>query len=70
MESTSRDDIRRLLKMFGVRADELIIGHLARSPDGGPLRVALILEDRTDYRGAPPAERLHLEVEGEVRRSA
>ena len=70
MESTSRDDIRRLLKMFGVRADELIVGHLARTPSAGPLRLALILEDRTDYGGKPPAEPLRLEIEGEVRRSA
>ena len=68
MESTSRDDIRRLLKMFGIRADELIVGHLARTPSPGPLRLALMLEDRTDYGGKPPAERLRLEIEGEVRR--
>ena len=70
MESTSRDDIRKLLKMFGVRADELIVGHLARTPSSGLLRLALILEDRTDYGGKPPAEPLRLEIEGEVRRSA
>ena len=68
MESTSRDDIRRLLKMFGVRADELIVSHLARTTSAGPFRMALILEDRTDYGGKPPAEQLHLEIEGEVRR--
>jgi hypothetical protein len=69
MESMSRDDIRRLLKMFGIKADELIVTHLARTDRAEPLRVALILEDRTDYGGKPPAERLHLEVEGEVRRA-
>jgi hypothetical protein len=68
MESTSRDDIRRLLKAFGVKADELIVSHLARTPHAGPLQVALILEDRTDYGATPPAERLRLEIEGEVRR--
>ena len=68
MESTSRDDIRRLLKMFGIRADELIVAHLARTPSAGPLRLALILEDRTDYGKEPPADRLHLELEGDVRR--
>lgn len=67
MESASRDDIRRLLKMFGIRADELIVAHLARTPSAGPLRVALILEDRTDYGKEPPADRLHLELEGDVR---
>ena len=68
MESTSRDDIRRLLKAFGVRADELVIGHLARTGHTGPLRLVLTLEDRTDYGSRPPAERLHLEMEGEIRR--
>ena len=68
MESTSRDDIRRLLKTFGVKADELIVTHLARIHPGGPLHVALVLEDRTDYGGRPPAERLHLEIEGEIAR--
>ena len=70
MESTSRDDIRKLLKAFGVRADELIVSHLARTPSPRPLRLALILEDRTDYGGKPPAEPLHLEIEGEVRRES
>ena len=68
MESTSRDDIRRMLKMFGVKADELIVSHLARTTMSGPLHLRLILEDRTDYGGHPPAERLYLELEGEVRR--
>ena len=68
MESMSRDDIRKLLKTFGIKADELIVTHLARSARAEPLQVALILEDRTDYGGAPPAERLHLEIEGEIRR--
>jgi hypothetical protein len=68
MESMSRDDIRRLLKMFGIKADELIVSHLARTPAAGPLRLALILEDRTAYGEEPPAQRLHLEIEGEVRR--
>jgi hypothetical protein len=68
MESTSRDDIRRLLKAFGVRADELVVSHLARTSHPGPLRLALVLEDRTDYGAQRPTEPLRLEVEGEIRR--
>ena len=68
MESTSRDDIRSLLKSFGIKADEVIIAHLARNPGDGPLKVKLILEDVTDYGGGAPAEKLHLEVEGEIQR--
>src|SRR3989304_3669609 len=35
MESASRDDIRKLLKMFGIRADELIVAPLAPHPSAG-----------------------------------
>ncbi len=69
MEETSRDDIRRLLKQFGVRADEAVIAHLARNPGDKPLRVRLTLEDLTDYGSNAPAAPLHLEIEGEIRRS-
>jgi hypothetical protein len=68
MEQDDRQDIRRLLKTFGIRADEAIIVHRARNPDAGPLRLKLILEDETDYGSSPPGERLHLEVKGEIRR--
>ncbi len=68
MESTSRDDIRNLLKTFGVKADELVVRHLARTGHAGPLRLALILEDRTDYGAADSGEHLHFEIEGQVRR--
>ena len=67
MEETSRDDMRRLLKAFGVKADELVIAHLARTRASRPLHIALILEDRTDYGASPPEEKLHLELDGEVR---
>lgn len=68
MEDISRKDIRRLLKTFGVQADEKIIAHLARNPTVTSVRVRLILEDRTDYGAASPNEPLRLEIEGEVNR--
>lgn len=68
MEESSRTDIRRLLKEFGVRADEAIVAHLARNPGAGPLRLRLTLEDLTDYGDRPPDRALRLVVEGEVRR--
>ena len=68
MEESSRDDIRRLLKTFGIQADEAIIAHLARNPGQGLLLVRLRLEDLTDYGDAPPQEALHLEIEGDIRR--
>ncbi len=66
MEQNDRQDIRRLLKTFGIRADEAIIAHLARHPDVGPLQLKLTLEDETDYGSSPPGEKLHLEVKGKI----
>lgn len=68
MSDTSRDDIRRLLKTFGIQADESIIAHMARTPDGPPLQIRLVLEDLTDYGDSQPGEPLRLEIEGEIRR--
>ena len=68
MEESSRNDIRRLLKTFGVQADELILTHLMRNPGTTPLRIRLTLTDLTDYGDTAPIEPLHLKVEGEIRR--
>jgi len=67
-EETSRSDIRRLLKIFGVKADEMIITHLIRNPQAGPLKLRLTMEDLTDYKGNPPELPLHYVVEGTIRR--
>jgi hypothetical protein len=68
-EGSSRDDIRKLLKTFGVKADEAILAHLVRTPGESPLRVRLVLEDLTDYGDESPAVPLELRVEGEIRRA-
>ncbi len=68
MEESSRNDIRRLLKSFGINADEMLLAHLTRYPGEQPLRLRLTLTDLTDYGDNPPAEPLSLEVEGEIRR--
>jgi hypothetical protein len=65
-EDSSRSDIRRLLKIFGVKADETIIQYLARNPDGDPLRVRLVLEEISEP--GHKAEPLHFSVEGLIRR--
>jgi hypothetical protein len=70
VEDTARHDIRRLLKTFGVQADEAMIAHLARNPGVAGLRVRVILEDLTAYGEAEPAEPLELVVEGEVNRGS
>lgn len=68
MEDSSRYDIRRLLKTFGIQADEAMISHLARHPGIEGLQIRLVLQDLTDYGDSPPDEPLHLEMEGEIRR--
>ncbi len=67
MDQSSRMDIRRLLKTFGIQADEVIMTHLARYAGDRPLRVRISLDDLTDYGDAPPDQPLHLEIEGDIR---
>lgn len=66
MSEDPRTDVRRLLKRFGVQADEAVVRHLAQQPGPRPLRLRCTLEDRTDYGGAAPASPLAVTVEGEV----
>lgn len=68
MNRTTRDDIRSLLKEFGIRADEAIVIHLARNQEIESLQLRLSLEDITDYGDTPPSAPLSLTVEGEVTR--
>lgn len=68
MDDNSRKDIRGLLKTFGVRADEAIVGHLARNPGISRLQLKVTLSDLTDYGDQPPAESLSLEVDGDINR--
>ena len=67
MEESSRTDIRRLLKTFGIEADEAIIAHLARNPGQIPLKIRLVLEDLTDYGDKLPEQPLAFEIDGEIR---
>ena len=66
MSDDTRNDIRALLKRFGIRADEAIIRHLATQAGNTALKLRCTLEDVTDYGDAPPSEPLHVLVEGEV----
>ena len=68
MGGNGREDIRSLLKTFGIKADEIVIAHMARNPGDVPLQIRLTLEDRTDYGEHQPEPQLHLEIEGEIRR--
>jgi hypothetical protein len=69
MSDATREDIRRLLKNFGIQADDAIQAYLDRLPDSIPsIQLRITLEDLTDYGDEPPAGNLHLEIEGAVRR--
>ena len=69
MEDTSRKDIRRILKTFGIGADEALVAYLARNPDLASIRVKITLEDITDYGDNTPPQPLQLIVEDEIRRT-
>ena len=67
MEDISRNDIRTLLKTFGIQADDEIMHHLISAQYPGTLHLRITLDDLTNYGDQPPAEPLHVEVEGEIR---
>jgi hypothetical protein len=67
MDETTQNDIRRLLKSFGVQVDQAITEYLAAHPEVKELRLRLALEDQTDYAGQPPAEPLAFTLEGVIR---
>src|SRR5438874_4402082 len=65
MISSTHDEVRQLLKEFGVTADETIMAYVLEEKPVQPLRLRIRLEDLTQYE-RPPAQPLHLEVEGTV----
>jgi len=67
MGEHTRDDIRKLLKNFGIQADEAITAYLDHTPKDKPLIVRITLEDITEYEASSPDEELHLEIEGQIR---
>ncbi len=68
MENGSRKDIRRILKTFGIKADEAMVAHLARNPDTAELKIRITLIDLTDYGDSKPEIPLSVTVEDEVHR--
>jgi hypothetical protein len=68
MDDNSRKDIRALLKTFGVKADEAIVGHLAKNPNVKQLNLKVTLEDMTDYGSNTPSESLSFVVDGQISR--
>ena len=69
MTDTSRKDIRRILKTFGIRADEAMVAHLARNPNVEELSVRVTLEDVTAYGDITPEGKLYIVLDDSVRRT-
>jgi hypothetical protein len=67
MDETMQNDIRKLLKTFGVKADQAIHAYFENHPALNDIRIRLVLDDLNPNQAT---EALHLEVEGEVRRSS
>ena len=65
MPSDAHEEIRRLLKEFGLTADEAITAYLIEEKPSKPLHLRITLEDRTEYE-TPPGRALHLEIDGQV----
>lgn len=65
MPSNAHDDIRKLLKEFGLTADETVSAYFIEHKPDRPLRLRIVLEDVTVYETAP-SEPLRVEVEGLV----
>jgi hypothetical protein len=68
MENGGRKDVRRILKTFGIKADEAMVAHLARNPDTSELKIRITLLDLTDYGDSRPESPLSVSVEDEVHR--
>jgi hypothetical protein len=68
MEDSNRKSIRRLLKTFGIRADEALVAYLARHPEVESMKVRITLENVTSAHNGGPTEALHLVVEDIVDR--
>jgi hypothetical protein len=67
MKDDTRNDIRRALKQFGVKADEELVAYLALNSDITELNIRLTLEDITDYGKLAPENALSLVVEASIR---
>jgi hypothetical protein len=68
MDNNSRKDIRRMLKVFGIRADETLVAHLARHPEVATLKIRITLEDITDYGDSEPEESISFSIEEDIHR--
>jgi hypothetical protein len=63
MRSSTHDDIRKLLKQFGLTADETVSAYIIENKPVRPLRLRIVLEEVSDPAAPSP---LRVEVEGQV----
>ena len=65
--NATNDDIRRLLRSFGMQADEAMQAAATNARGAQVLRFRLVVEDVTDYGGTKPERPPRVfELEGEV----
>ncbi len=64
MNSSTHDDIRKLLKQFGLTADETLSAYIVENKPTRPLRLRIVLEEISDPASPSP---LRVEVEGDVK---
>jgi hypothetical protein len=65
--NATNDDIRRLLRNFGMQADQAMQAQATRTKGVQVLKFRLVVEDVTDYGGPAPTHPPHIfELEGEV----
>jgi len=69
VDETAVNDIRRLLKTFGVQADTAIMEHLQEHPELQSLHLRILLEDLTEYHSKHVTP-LNFTVEGKVHRGS
>ncbi len=65
MRNGAHDDIRKLLKEFGLTADETVSAYLIENKPRQPLKLRITLEDLTDY-SKTPAKPLRVDIEGTI----
>jgi hypothetical protein len=65
MPSDAHGDIRRLLKEFGLTADETVTAYLIEEKPPHPLHLRIVLQDVTEY-SSPPNRELKVTVDGQV----
>jgi hypothetical protein len=57
-----------MLKIFGIKADETLVAHLALNPNVASLKIRITLEDLTDYGDSPPQDPLSVTIDYEIQR--